>query len=92
MSSSGAGVLSIDWRTGLREARGRLGPEIGLQGNLDPSLLFGKAENVRIKTDEILDEMSGDPGFIFNLGHGVLPETPVESVRALVETVPARAG
>ena len=92
MASSGAGVLSVDWRTGLREARGRLGPEIGLQGNLDPSLLFGEAENVRIKTDEILDEMSGDPGFIFNLGHGVLPETPVESVRALVETVQARAG
>ena len=90
MSSSGAGVLSIDWRTSLREAREQIGPGVGLQGNLDPSLLFGPTGDVRKKTAEILDEMSGDAGFIFNLGHGVLPETPVESVRALVETVQAR--
>lgn len=92
MSSSGAGVLSVDWRTSLRAARELIGPEMGLQGNLDPSLLFGDPGQVRRKTDEILDEMSGDTGFIFNLGHGVLPETPVESVQALVETVQARDG
>jgi uroporphyrinogen decarboxylase len=90
MSVSGAGVLSVDWRTSLRRARELLGEETALQGNLDPSLLFGPVGEVRRKTAEILDEMKGDRGFIFNLGHGVLPETPVESVRALVETVQAR--
>ena len=90
MSASGAGVLSVDWRPSLREARELLGEETGLQGNLDPSLLFGPVGEVRRKTEEILDEMRGDRGFIFNLGHGVLPETPVESVHALVETVQAR--
>lgn len=90
MSSSGAGVLSIDWRTSLRQARELLGKETGLQGNLDPSSLFAEPAEVRRRTGEILDEMAGDQGFIFNLGHGVLPETPVESVRALVETVQSR--
>ena len=90
MSSSGAGVLSIDWRTSLREAREFLGKEIGLQGNLDPSILFGDPAEVSGKANQVLDEMAGDGGFIFNLGHGVLPGTPVESVRALVEAVQSR--
>lgn len=90
MSSSGAGVLSIDWRTSLSEARAFLGKETGLQGNLDPSILFGDPAEVSAKANQVLDEMAGDGGFIFNLGHGVLPGTPVESVGALVEAVQSR--
>ena len=90
MSSSGAGVLSIDWRTRLGEAREFLGKEKGLQGNLDPSSLFAEPAEVSRKANQVLDEMAGDEGFIFNLGHGVLPGTPVDSVRALVEAVQSR--
>ena len=90
MSSSGAGVLSIDWRTRLGEAREFLGKEKGLQGNLDPSCLFAEPAEVSRKANQVLDEMAGDEGFIFNLGHGVLPGTPVDSVRALVEAVQSR--
>ena len=90
MSSSGAGVLSVDWRTSLSEARAFLGKETGLQGNLDPSILFGDPAEVSAKANQVLDEMAGDGGFIFNLGHGVLPGTPVESVGALVEAVQSR--
>ena len=87
LASSGATVLSLDWRTSLPEARRILGADIGLQGNLDPASLFGPPEVVRQKVAALLDSMQGDPGYIVNLGHGILPETPVASVEALVETV-----
>jgi uroporphyrinogen decarboxylase len=87
MAESGARCLSLDWRAPLGAARRALGPAVALQGNLDPAVLFGPAEVVRRQASEILEDRRGDPGFVFNLGHGVLPETPVESARALVETV-----
>lgn len=87
LASSGATVLSLDWRTSLPEARRILGADIGLQGNLDPASLFGPPEVVKQKVAALLDSMQGDPGYIVNLGHGILPETPVASVEALVEAV-----
>ena len=87
MAESGATVHSIDWRTPLAHARGVLGSGVGIQGNLDPAALFAPVEDVRRSAERILESMAGDPAYIFNLGHGILPETPVESVRALVETV-----
>ena len=87
LPQSGASILSVDWRVSLREARERLGARVGLQGNLEPSVLFAPPAEVRTKTGALLERMSGDPAYIFNLGHGILPETPVESVEALVETV-----
>ncbi|MEM7235705.1 MAG: uroporphyrinogen decarboxylase [Planctomycetota bacterium] len=89
MATSGAKALSVDWRVPLPEVRQRVGSEIVLQGNLDPSTLFGPADDVKTRCQAILESMAGDPSYIFNLGHGVLPETPVESVRAVVETVKA---
>ena len=80
-------MLSLDWRTSLPEARRILGADIGLQGNLDPASLFGPPEVVKQKVAALLDSMQGDPGYIVNLGHGILPETPVASVEALVEAV-----
>jgi uroporphyrinogen decarboxylase len=86
---SGAGCLSLDWRADLLEVRGRVGPALALQGNLDPAALFARPESVREAACGLLDAMKGDPAYIFNLGHGILPDTPVESVRALVEAVKA---
>jgi len=80
MASSGADVLSVDWRIPLAQARRRL-PEMPLQGNLDPAALLGPPEDVARRTRNLLDA-TGGRSHIVNLGHGVLPATPVESVEA----------
>ncbi|MCZ6794439.1 MAG: uroporphyrinogen decarboxylase, partial [Planctomycetota bacterium] len=87
MAASGATALSVDWREPLSDVRARVGSDVVLQGNLEPSSLFAPPEVVREKCRALLDSMAGDARFIFNLGHGILPETPVASVEALVETV-----
>lgn len=87
MATSGAACLSIDWREPLPSARRRVGAGLGLQGNLDPAALFKPVDGVRRAAEAVLASMSGDPGYIFNLGHGILPETPVQSVEAIVEAV-----
>ncbi len=87
MASSGADILSLDWRVQLADARRHLGPGVGLQGNLDPSTLFGSPEEVRERTVALLESMRGDSHHVFNLGHGILPETPVASVEAVVDAV-----
>ena len=85
VATSGADVLGIDWRVELGEARRRLGAT-PVQGNLDPISLFAPPEIIRRKAAAIL-QAGGGVGHIFNLGHGILPETPVEHVRALVGAV-----
>lgn len=84
MARSGADVLSIDWRIGLSEARARVGEEIVLQGNLDPCVLLATPEIVVQRTADLLRE-GGGRKHILNLGHGILPMTPVESARAFVQ-------
>jgi uroporphyrinogen decarboxylase len=79
-------VISIDWRTELTRAVNAL-PNKAIQGNLDPNILFAPTATVVAAARTILETMRGRDGFIFNLGHGILPQTPVENVRALVETV-----
>ena len=79
-------VIGIDWRTDIGEARSILDGK-AIQGNLDPQLLFGPGDLVRQETQRILEAASDADGFIFNLGHGILPATPVENVRVLVDTV-----
>ncbi len=78
--------VSIDWRTKLDRAVNKLAPKT-LQGNLNPYLMLGRKENILPAAEQILRTMESYPGYIFNLGHGVLPDTPVENVRALVQTV-----
>lgn len=85
MATCGADVLSLDWRTDLRTARQRLGDRFTLQGNLDPCVLLSTPEIIRAKTKEIL-EAGGGHKHILNLGHGILPMTPVENARAFIET------
>ena len=87
MREAGGDVIGLDWRVDLAEAWTRLGPSVGVQGNLDPIALFAGVEEIRARAKAILDKAAGRPGHIFNLGHGILPETPVDHVIALVDAV-----
>jgi uroporphyrinogen decarboxylase len=90
-ATAGADVLGLCWRTPLDDAARRLGPGLALQGNLDPHALFGEPADVRRLAADVLARMNGRPGHIMNLGHGILPDTPIASVEALVEAVQATA-
>jgi uroporphyrinogen decarboxylase len=87
LKTTGARVISVDWRTSLREARSALGADLAVQGNLDPSILLATPEAVRAGARRVLEEAGPQPGFIFNLGHGIHKETPEDNVRVLVEAV-----
>lgn len=80
-------MIGVDWRIGLAEAWERVGDDRGVQGNLDPLVLLADRETIRARTAEILQSVAGRPGHIFNLGHGVMPQTPVDNVRFLVDLV-----
>jgi uroporphyrinogen decarboxylase len=84
MAKSGADVLSVDWNTDLAQARRKLGTRVALQGNVDPSVLLGPSDGIRRAAREAI-EKTGGAGHILNLGHGILPTTPVESARAFVQ-------
>ena len=84
-SRCGADVLSLDWRVNLRKLRELLGPGVALQGNVDPAILLGPAEQVRNATLAAAETLNG-VGHILNLGHGILPATPVENARIFIET------
>jgi uroporphyrinogen decarboxylase len=85
--ASGADVLSIDWRNPLDVVRQQVGRDIALQGNLDPVALFAPWDELRQRVDDVLRRAGRTPGYIFNLGHGILPETPVDNVRRVVDYV-----
>jgi uroporphyrinogen decarboxylase len=87
ITSAGPGIVSLDWRVPLDQGWSRVGHDRGVQGNLDPAVLLGPAQLVRDRTGDILRRAGGRPGHIFNLGHGVLPATPLENLQLLVETV-----
>lgn len=86
-ASAGAGVLGLCWRTSLDQAAARVKPEVALQGNLDPHVLFADAAAIRERATDVLVRVGGRPGHIMNLGHGILPDTPIASVETLIEVV-----
>jgi uroporphyrinogen decarboxylase len=87
LREAGGDVIGADWRTPLDAAWERIGFDRGVQGNLDPTLLLGPLDRVLAGADDVLERAGGRPGHIFNLGHGILPSTPVEHVQALARYV-----
>jgi uroporphyrinogen decarboxylase len=87
MASAGSDLVSVDWRVPLDEAWSRIGAGKGIQGNLDPAVLLAPMEVVRERAGEVLAAAGGRPGHIFNLGHGVLPDTPSDHLRSLVDYI-----
>jgi uroporphyrinogen decarboxylase len=87
MREAGGDVIGLDWRVPLAEGWRRIGYDRAVQGNFDQILLFTSPQIIRQHVGRILEQSAGRPGHIFNLGHGILPETPVEHVLALVEAV-----
>ena len=87
MKQAGGNVIGVDWRVNLGEAWTRIGYDVGIQGNLDPVVLLGPVNLIKKEVKRILDQAEGRPGHIFNLGHGILPNTPVDHVAALVDMV-----
>jgi uroporphyrinogen decarboxylase len=87
MKQAGGDVIGVDWRVDLGEAWSRIGYDVGIQGNLDPVLLMSPVHLIEKEVKRILERAGGRPGHIFNLGHGILPNTPVDNVAALVEMV-----
>ncbi len=86
MKEAGGGVIGLDWRVDLMDAWDSLG-EVAVMGNLDPAVLFAPRAEIRQRVRELLARVGGRPGHIFNLGHGILPNTPLDNVLTLVDTV-----
>jgi uroporphyrinogen decarboxylase len=87
MKQAGGSVIGVDWRIRLDEARRRLGDDVAIQGNLDPVVLFAPLHEIERRVEAILRQAGNGPGFIFNLGHGILPGTPIENVQATIDLV-----
>lgn len=90
MVEAGGDVIGLDWRLPLDEGWAMVGHDRGVQGNLDPTLLLGPPARIFAAADDVLRRAAGRPGHIFNLGHGVLPDTPLERVQALARHVHER--
>jgi uroporphyrinogen decarboxylase len=91
MRDAGGDVIGVDWRIPLDDAWQRIGYEVGIQGNLDPVALFAPLPEATRRVEDILQRAANRPGHIFNLGHGILPETPIEHVQAVAEMVHSRS-
>ena len=87
MAEAGGTVLGLDWRTPIDDGWSKVGKDRAIQGNMDPTALFAPREVAEAHARRVLDEVGGRPGHVFNLGHGILPGTPVETVQAVVDFV-----
>ena len=87
MAEAGGDVIGVDWRISLDTAWSAVGASRGIQGNLDPNALFAPVEILKRKVAEVMDEAACRPGHIFNLGHGILPTTPEDAVKTLIDFV-----
>ncbi len=84
---AGGSVIGLDWRVELDQGWRRLGHDVAVQGNLDPVILLSSREEIETQARCVLAQAGGRPGHIFNLGHGILPQTPVDNVRSLIDIV-----
>lgn len=80
-------AVSLDWNSDIGHMRTLISPKVSLQGNLDPDILYAPQRMIQKEVKKMLRKMKGDPGYIFNLGHGIAPDVPVDAVKMLVETV-----
>ena len=87
LAEAGGHVIGLDWRLPIDESWAIVGHDRGVQGNLDPTVLLGPADRMFAAADDVLRRAGGRPGHIFNLGHGILPSTPLEHVQALAKHV-----
>ncbi len=87
LANSGADVLGLDWTMNLSVIRDMVGDKVSLQGNLDPTVLYGKKDKIKTEASKVLELFGEGSGHIFNLGHGILPDIPPENAKALVEIV-----
>jgi uroporphyrinogen decarboxylase len=87
LRDAGGDVIGVDWRIPIDEAWDRIGNSHAVQGNLDPTLLLGPTARMFERADDVLERVNGRPGHVFNLGHGILPSTPVEHVQMLAQYV-----
>ncbi|HWP65093.1 MAG TPA: uroporphyrinogen decarboxylase [Candidatus Limnocylindria bacterium] len=87
LREAGADAIGIDWRIDLDDAWRTIGYDTAVQGNLDPSVLFAEPAEIRAAAADVLARAGGRPGHVFNLGHGILPRTPVDNVRRLIDAV-----
>ncbi len=87
IANAGADVVGLDWTVDIGKVRSLIGNKVALQGNLDPVSLFSSQDSIRDQVKKILDKFGRGPGHIFNLGHGILPETPVENVKTFIASV-----
>jgi uroporphyrinogen decarboxylase len=90
MHEAGGDVIGVDWRVPIDAAWNLLGRQCAIQGNLDPAALFAPRDHIERQVEDIIGRVQGDSGHIFNLGHGILPGTPVENVEFLVDCVHAK--
>ncbi|HEX8991561.1 MAG TPA: uroporphyrinogen decarboxylase [Anaerolineales bacterium] len=87
MKAAGGTVMGLDWRVPLDDGWNAAGPDVAIQGNLDPAALFAPLPQLRRRVEDVLRRANGRPGHIFNLGHGILQNTPVDHVKAVVDMV-----
>ena len=92
VAKAGSDVMGLDWHVNLGKARDVIGPDIAVQGNLDPTVLYAPKEHIESEVKRILDENAGRPGHIFNLGHGILPTVDPEHAKFMVECVHKHSG
>ena len=87
IAATGCDAVGIDWTVEIGEAERRVGSQVALQGNLDPSVLYASPEVIKTEAHKILDQFKGSTGHVFNLGHGITPEVNPESMKVLVDAV-----